>query len=295
MAVPATAALASVPGPGIIPPSMAPRPAPISGLIRNILLVDEITRDRLSSFHSHSPPGHLIHVVVSGAVRQQAEGRPEVFREGNAVWYHEREPVSGRVVRAPWRFITINFDAPDLAPPSDHRRVLSAGPNTLELARRLLDQWRDDRVPAVERQLRTMGTLLDLILEIRPADAPDAAAPVYPANARDRWWIAEKKLRMMLDRPLALAAIAAVAGMSARTAVRACIAATGLTPAQRIRELRVAYATSLLQHTRLPVTEVALRVGFSRVQEFSRDFRKRTGLTPSGMRQAAPAYQSPGS
>lgn len=264
----------------------------IPGLIRRILLVDEITRDKASSFNSQSLPGHLIHVVVSGTVAQQAEGRHEEFREGNAVWYHENEPVRGRIVRAPWRFITVNFDAPDLAPPPDLRRVLPVGPRTLQLAKRLLDFWRDQTMPPLQRQLRSMATLLELIVEIHPADAPDAAAPVYPANARDRWWRAEKELRTLLEEPLPLDRIAAVAGMSGRTVVRACKAATGMSPGQRIRELRMAYATSLLQHTELPVTEVALRVGFSRVQEFSRDFKKRTGRTPSAMRESVATYKS---
>ena len=271
---------------------MERRPAQIPGLIRNILLVDEITRDKVSTFHSHSLPGHLIHVVVSGEVRQRAEGRHEVFREGNAVWYHESEPVRGQIVRAPWRFITISFDAPNLAPPPDQSRVQPAGPRTLELARRLLELWRDHDAPPLQRQLRSMATLIELIVEIHPADAPDAAAPVYPANARERWWNVEKQLRMLLEEPLPLERIAAVAGMSERTVVRACKAATGIAPGQRLRELRIAYATSLLQHTDLSVTEVALRVGYSRVQEFSRDFKKRTALTPSGMRHAAATYQS---
>ena len=95
---------------------------------------------------------------------------------------------------------------------------------------------------------------------------------------------------MLLDEPLPLEKIATVAGMSKRTVIRACQAATGMTPAQRLRELRFAYATSLIQHTDLPITEIALRVGFSRVQEFSRCYHKRTGLTPLQSRKSTPDY-----
>lgn len=263
----------------------------ISGLIRKILLVDEITREHETPFQAQSLPGHLIHVVLSGAVTQLSEGRHEEYREGNAVWYHENEPVRGRIVRAPWRFITINFDAPTLAPPADRNRVLLAGPKTLQLARQLLDLWLDESAPPLQRQLRAMATLLELIVEIHPADGPDTSLPVYPTNARERWWDAEKRLRMLLEDPLPLERIAAVAGMSARTMARACKAVTGMSPGQRLRELRMAYATSLLEHTDLPVTEVAMRVGFTRVQEFCRAFKKHTGLTPGGMRQAEPSYK----
>lgn len=262
------------------------------GMIRRILLVDEISRETATSFRAQSLPGHLIHVVVSGEVEQSAEGRPAVFREGNAVWYHENEPVRGRIVRAPWRFITINFEAPELAPPPDQNRVLPAGPGALQSARTLLALWHDDTLPPLLRQLRAMAALLHLIEEIHPMHDLDTSAPVYPANARQRWWEVEKQLRILLGEPFPLERIAAVAQMSERTVIRACQAATGMTPARRLRELRMAYATSLIQHTELPVTEIALRVGFSRVQEFSRDYRKRTGMTPLECRKSTPDYRA---
>jgi AraC-like DNA-binding protein len=265
---------------------------PIMGMIRRILLVDEISRETTTSFRAQSLPGHLIHVVVSGEVEQYAEGRPAVLREGNAVWYHENEPVKGRIVRAPWRFITINFEAPELAPPPDQNRVIPAGPGALQSAQTLLALWHDDTLPPMLRQLRAMTALLHLIEEIHPLHDFDTSAPVYPANARQRWWEIEKQLRMLLEEPLPLERIAAVAQMSERTVVRACQAATGMTPARRLRELRMAYATSLIQHTGLPVTEIALRVGFSRVQEFSRDYRKRTGMTPLQCRKSTPDYRA---
>lgn len=265
----------------------------IPGLIRKIVLVDEISREDTSAFHSRSLPGHLIHVVVSGAVTQHAEGRQEDFREGDAVWYFENEPVQGRVLRAPWRFISINFDAPELAPPSDQCRVVRAGPGTLERARGLLDLWFDESSPPLRRHLRAMAILLEIIMDLHPGDSPDATTPVYPANAREIWWRAEKKLRFLLEEPLPLERIAEVAGVSERTVARACRAATGMSPARRLRELRMAQATGLLQHTDLPITEIAFRAGYSRVQEFSRDFRKRSGLTPSGMRRSLPTYKNP--
>ena len=122
--------------------------------------------------------------------------------------------------------------------------------------------------------------LADLLLDLSPlAELPTPVA-IYPANARERWWRAERLLRLRLDASLDLAEIARLAGMSARTTNRACKAATGMTPVRRLRELRMIYARGLLQHTDLPVTEIAFRVAYARVQEFSRDFKKRYGQTP---------------
>jgi AraC-like DNA-binding protein len=253
--------------------------------------VDEIVRPERIAYRAESTPGHLIHVVDSGRVRQRAEGRPELFGGGQVVWYHESEPIEGRILRAPWRFITINFEAPDLAPPPDHRRVLRAGPRTLILARRLLAVWRDGQVPAAERALRCTATLAELLLDFTPlAELPDTRT-VYPINARERWWRVEKQLRLRLDEDWNLDRIARLAGMSSRTLNRAARAATGRTPVQRLRELRLVYARGLLQHSDLPVSAIAARIGRGRVQDFSRDFRRRFGQSPREARQARPDYK----
>ncbi len=260
--------------------------------IRRILLVDEIVRPDAVSYRAESTPGHLIHVVQSGEVRQRAEGRLERFRAGHVVWYHESEPVTGRIVRAPWRFITINFEAPELPPPQDDRRVLEAGPQTLALARRLVQEWRDDAAPGLLRALRCTATLTELLLDFLPPDQWPEPMRVYPAHARDAWWRAEKELRLRLSERFPLAALACLAGLSIRTTIRACHAATGTTPARRLKTLRLAQARGLLQHSDLSITEVAQRVGYARVQELSRDVRRAYGCTPRALRARPPDYRA---
>jgi AraC-like DNA-binding protein len=259
--------------------------------LERIVLVDELVRPRKVAFSAESTPGHLVHVVESGEVTQVTEGRPEVFREGDVVWYHECELIEGRVLRAPWRFITINFIAPTLAPPTDDRRILPAGPQTLALARRLLTLWRNRSMPAIERELRCVATLAELLLDFMPLGETPITARVYPQNAIDLWWRAEKKLREHLDEPADLQTIARLAGLSVRTTIRACKAATGMPPIQRLRELRLSYAHSLLHYSERPITDVAFRIGYARVQEFSRDFKKHYGCTPREIRKNPPEYR----
>lgn len=231
-----------------------------------------------------------MHITLSGEVKQWAGGRPERFRGGDVVWYHEAEPVEGEILHAPWRFITISFVAPGLAPPPDGQRVLRSGPRTIPLARQLLEIWRNRQRSALERSLLGTARLADLLLDLAPLAELQSPGAIYPANARERWWRTERLLRLHLDAAIDLAEIARLAGMSARTTNRACKAATGMTPVRRLRELRMTHARGLLQHTDLPVTEVAFRVGYARVQEFSRDFKKRYGQTPRQARNAEPDY-----
>lgn len=259
--------------------------------IERIVLVDEIVRPEAVRFRSASTPQHLIHVTLSGEVKQSAGGQIEHFRAGDVVWYHEAEPVEGEILRAPWRFITVSFTAPGLSPPTSDRRVLPGGPRTMPLARQILEIWRDQQRPPLERSLLGTARLVALLLDFAPVTELPAPGPAYPANSRERWWAVERLLRLRLDSPITLTEIAALAGMSKRTVNRVCKVATGSPPVQRLRELRMTHARGLLQHTDLPVTEIAFRVGYARVQEFSRDFKLRYAQTPREARKAVPDYR----
>ncbi len=270
---------------------MAPNFPTIDVPIEQVVLVDEVVRPDATSFRSSSTPQHLIHVTLSGEVKQSAGGQIEHFRGGDVIWYHEAEPVEGEILKAPWRFITISFTAPGLSPPTTDRRVLPGGTHTIPLARQILEIWRNQQRPALGRSLLCTARLVELLLDFAPVTELPEPGRIYPANARDRWWNVERLLRQRLDTPIKLADIAKLAGMSSRTTNRVCKAATGSSPVHRLRELRMTHARGLLQHTDLPVTETAFRVGYARVQEFSRDFKKRYGQTPREARKAVPDYR----
>jgi AraC family transcriptional regulator len=74
--------------------------------------------------------------------------------------------------------------------------------------------------------------------------------------------------------------------------IRACRLAVGVSPMKRVKEIRLSYARGLVLYSQLPMTEIAMRVGYSRVQELSRDYHRRYGLTPSEDRQSGPDYRT---
>lgn len=255
--------------------------------VERLVLVDEIARFQAGRFQSHSLPGHLLHIATAGVVSQWAEGRAEVVGPGTVVWYYENEPVRGEIQRAPWRFITINFHAPSIAPPPDDQRVFRAGRTTLALGRRLLRLWRDRSLPPLEHQLRCHRALIELLQDVLPRAGYQP--PAQP-NARV-WWRIEKQLRTRLEQPINLDGIRRLGGLSLRTTTRACKAATGVPPMRRLKDLRLSFARGLVQHSDLPITEIAFRVGYARSQEFSRDYHRRFGLTPREDRARPPSYR----
>ncbi|MBB3231745.1 helix-turn-helix transcriptional regulator [Halomonas stenophila] len=60
----------------------------------------------------------------------------------------------------------------------------------------------------------------------------------------------------------------------------------GVTPQQYVMNRRLSWARHWLRHTRRPVGEIALDLGFAEVSSFSRTFRRRTGHAPSAERRA---------
>lgn len=89
-----------------------------------------------------------------------------------------------------------------------------------------------------------------------------------------------------LAEELTIADLAAVVHMSPFHFARAFKTATGQPPHRYITHRRMKRAKMLLAVTRLPVAEVAYRVGFSNQSHFTAQFRRATGTTPKGYRDS---------
>lgn len=74
---------------------------------------------------------------------------------------------------------------------------------------------------------------------------------------------------------------------SQRHFIRLFSAAYNTTPQKYLTNIRIRRACALLKESSLPITEIALRCGFSDSNYFSRAFRKSNGITPTQYRNAA--------
>ncbi|SEO28823.1 Transcriptional regulator GlxA family, contains an amidase domain and an AraC-type DNA-binding HTH domain [Methylobacterium sp. UNC300MFChir4.1] len=87
-----------------------------------------------------------------------------------------------------------------------------------------------------------------------------------------------------LSGDLSLPALAAAAGMSARSLSRHYHAATGLTPARAVERLRVEAARRALAETAQPVKRVARTCGFGSEETMRRSFLRHVAATPQEYR-----------
>jgi AraC family transcriptional activator FtrA len=89
-----------------------------------------------------------------------------------------------------------------------------------------------------------------------------------------------------LTEPLDVATLAARAAVSPRTFARRFVAETGTTPLKWLHTQRVLEARRLLEHTDLPIEQVAAHSGFGSAPSLREHFRRATQTTPTAYRRA---------
>lgn len=97
---------------------------------------------------------------------------------------------------------------------------------------------------------------------------------------------AEAWARTRLDQDLKIADLAAAAGLAPRTFARRVEKACGMSPIRFLQRLRIEAATDLIETTRLPVEEIARRVGYADPSALRRIMQRDGGVRPSHVRRA---------
>jgi AraC-like DNA-binding protein len=85
---------------------------------------------------------------------------------------------------------------------------------------------------------------------------------------------------------VSLKAVAESCGLTLRNLQRRFQTAFGISPQEFLIKTRVLAAMRLLNETSLTASEIATRTGFFDASSFGEQFKRRTGLTPSGYRSA---------
>lgn len=114
-----------------------------------------------------------------------------------------------------------------------------------------------------------------------PQVAPRTADPTLDRRVARAIAMMEQRL----DSPLTVQDIAATLGLSARRLEDLFRSGLGTTPGAYALSLRLAAAHRMLTDTRHPLSEVALRTGFSSPATLSRAFRRRFNLSPGAARR----------
>jgi AraC-like DNA-binding protein len=92
--------------------------------------------------------------------------------------------------------------------------------------------------------------------------------------------------------PISLDELIEMSGMSRRNFLRSFESTMGYSPIKYLIRIRVRQACKLLEREDLPITQIAMQVGFSDSNYFSRQFRTLVGTTPRNYRKRNRSPQS---
>ena len=114
---------------------------------------------------------------------------------------------------------------------------------------------------------------------------PERATPQDIRMAKSK--SVERAIRLMQDNtetPLSIGDIARQSGRHQKDLERRMRTELGASPRQVYRRIRLLAARRLLREQALPITEVALRVGYQNASAMTRAYKSEFGLTPSAER-----------
>ncbi|HEV2440923.1 MAG TPA: GlxA family transcriptional regulator [Steroidobacteraceae bacterium] len=246
----------------LLPPASLDYVVVVGGILHAGPQIDEATTRYLREVGATRTP--LIGICTGSFVLCRAglmEGRRSCVN-----WYHYqdfREAFPGHDVVADRLFVA---DGP--------RITCAGGAGSAALATHLIEQ----HLGRAQAQKATQVLLFD-----RPRQGSDAQPhpPLSEGISEPRVRRALLLMEQNLTRTISIGAIADELGVSTRQLERLCRENVGVGPASLYRQLRMRYASWLIQNTDRSMTDIAIETGFADCAHFSRQFKDAYGISPS--------------
>jgi len=121
--------------------------------------------------------------------------------------------------------------------------------------------------------------------EVRPSGGPQRSGRIERYGTTDRAVLtAIEAMENNIAEPLSLSQLARIAGVGARQLNRQFRHSLSVSTMQFYRQLRLEKARSLITHSSLPLTEIALATGFANSAHLATTHSKHYGCPPSSLR-----------
>jgi len=246
----------------LLPPASLDYVVVVGGILHAGPQIDEATVRYLREVGATRTP--LIGICTGSFVLCRAglmEGRRSCVN-----WYHYqdfREAFPDHDVVADRLFVA---DGP--------RITCAGGAGSAALATHLIEQ----HLGRAQAQKATQVLLFD-----RPRQGSDAQPhpPLSEGISEPRVRRALLLMEQNLTRPISIGTISDELGVSTRQLERLCRENVGVGPASLYRQLRMRYASWLIQNTDRSMTDIAIETGFADCAHFSRQFKDAYGISPS--------------
>jgi AraC-like DNA-binding protein len=253
---------------------------PIYSPIESISGVWRFVRPAGHRVHTHSLPDHLLQLVLQGSYAIRINNRHYEVKAGDVIYFYANEDVQWLGNPEEVTFYSVGFRSLVFRPLAIDQRIFASTPTLRKAFEQL---YSASRLPRHSEgfAMGTYSALLTILLEIQHTQQPTESV-----NARTQsWWELEKRIRGQGRFRPGLDELAQLCFTSRATVVRLCRQATGLSPMQRIRQIRMEEAKGLLSYSPMNITEIARYLGYDRIHEFSREFTAYYGTSPRQFRK----------
>ncbi|RTE53989.1 AraC family transcriptional regulator [Arenibacter aquaticus] len=243
--------------------------------VTQIMGMWEFKRPAFFKYLCYSLSGHLLHMVTKGSYLVKINGVAYNVKEGDVIYYYESEEVETIGGTEEVIFYSVSYQAPSLFPLPIDKRIISVDSEIRKLFDQLYKGFSfDDKE---RKSFIIYSNLLAILYKIGHVNFDYNEKE----DSNELWWAIERRIRKNKSFRPSLSYLSEIAGYSRATLIRSCKRATGHTPINRIRKIRMEEARSLLTFANINVTQVSEYLGYNRVHEFSREFSKYYGEPPS--------------
>lgn len=241
-------------------------------------------------------PGHKLLLCLKGEGSVRVNDRVWPVARGQIAWiYDSHENAHWPVEASPWEMYWIRVEGPRLE--QIYKTLTGSGSPVFAGVNVNKSAAIFERIFRIMRQ-RPMAMEAALHAEVA-ALLTQLFASRHSANVSTSDKIEIPKslqkpleaMRLYYEKPLRVAELAKMAGMSVTNFFRHFKAATGTSPIDWLRRERVNQAKRMLIETGHSLADIAEKTGYYDQFYFSRDFKRMTGVTPSQYRQRERAHK----
>ena len=224
--------------------------------------------------HSHADHNELI-IVLTGTIRTEIRSRVLAGQKGDMLLYPRGLPHREQAVGPePLETIYIAWNESPSLPVAAWPLMSFDHENRVEY----LARWMLDIHPAHSNEDRD---LLDSLLN---AALCKYAHPA-PSSMSEMVMRTKRHILANVNKPITLDDLAAASGFSKFHFSRLFRQASGMTPMEFLRRMRMEVARTLLAGTPLPLKAIAPQVGLANEYHLSRTFKKVFGVVPTSLRK----------
>lgn len=239
----------------------------------SVQVVGRLAPDPRWRMSSHSHDQHELIVILRGAMRVRGPGLDADCREGDVLLYPAGVPhAECSDPNDPVESVFFQFRAAGIG-----SRALVRLPDRRGRVREMARWLHEDRLALAPSRRRSRAALCAALFAELSAPTGEETDPVVEQTRR---WVLGH-----IGEPISLEALARQAGLSRFHFLRRYKHATGRTPMQDVRAIRIDHARELLLGTGLALKEIAPLAGLGDEYALSRAFRKTLGVSARSLRR----------